>query len=259
MLVGSLGIGSVLGADEVKIASEAELMDKLSSGKNGLTASEAETRLQQYGSNEIRENKINPLMKFLSYFWGTIPWMIESAAILSAMLNRWDDFAIIFLLLLMNGVVGFWQEHKADNAIELLKKRLAPTARVLRDGQWKSLPSRELVPGDLIRIRLGEIVPADIKLIEGDFLEVDESALTGESLPVDKKVSDVAFSGSIVRLEEMTGLVFATGMNTYFGQTARLVELAKTTSHFQKAIVKIGDYLIFLAGFLVTIIFRLCT
>ena len=185
--------------------------------------------------------------------------MIEAAAILSAILSRWDDFAIIFLLLLMNGVVGFWQEHKADNAIELLKKRLAPAARVLRDGKWNALPSSRLVPGDIVRIRLGEIVPADIKLIEGDFLQIDESALTGESLPVEKKVSDVAFSGSIIRQGEMTALVFATGMNTYFGRTAKLVELAKTQSHFQKAVVKIGDYLIILAAVLVALIFIIAT
>ncbi len=185
--------------------------------------------------------------------------MIEAAAILSAILNRWDDFVIIFLLLLMNGVVGFWQEHKADNAIELLKKRLAPSARVLRDGKWNALPASRLVPGDLVRIRLGEIVPADIKLIEGDFLQVDESSLTGESLPVEKKVSDVAFSGSIVRQGEMTALVFATGMNTYFGRTAKLVELARTQSHFQKAVVKIGDYLIILALALVTLVFIVAT
>ncbi len=248
-----------ISADEAKSASAADLIAKLSSNKNGLSSSEAVERLQKYGSNEITEKKANPLIKFLGYFWGTIPWMIEAAAILSAILSRWDDFAIIFLLLLMNGVVGFWQEHKADNAIELLKERLAPTARVQRDGQWKGLPSRELVPGDIVRIRLGEIVPADIKLIDGDFLQVDESSLTGESLPVEKKVSEVAFSGSIVRQGEMTALVFATGMNTYFGRTAKLVEMAKTQSHFQKAVVKIGDYLIILAVVLVTLVFIVAT
>ena len=246
---------SIISIDEARNASAADLMNSLSSNESGLSASEAKARLQQYGPNEISEKKINPLIKFLGYFWGTIPWMIEAAAILSAILSRWDDFAIIFLLLLMNAVVGFWQEHKADNAIELLKAKLAPTARVQRDGQWKSLPSRELVPGDLVRIRLGEIVPADIKLIEGDFLQIDESSLTGESLPVDKNISEVAFSGSIVRQGEMTALVFATGMNTYFGRTAKLVELAKSPSHFQKAVVKIGDYLIILAIILVTLIF----
>ncbi len=135
-----MGIDSIIGADEARKASVADLMNNLSSNESGLSTSEAEARLQQYGPNEISEKKINPLVKFLGYFWGTIPWMIEAAAILSAMLSRWDDFAIIFLLLLMNGVVGFWQEHKADNAIELLKARLAPTARVLRDGQWKGFP-----------------------------------------------------------------------------------------------------------------------
>jgi H+-transporting ATPase len=234
-------------------------MNELSSSENGLSTSEAESRLQQYGPNEISEKKINPLKKFLGYFWGTIPWMIEAAAILSAALSRWDDFAVIFLLLLMNGVVGFWQERKADNAIELLKARLAPAARVQRDGLWKVVLSREIVPGDLIRIRLGEIVPADIKLIEGDFLQVDESSLTGESLPMEKSVLDVAFSGSIVRQGEMTALVFATGMNTYFGRTAKLVELARTQSHFQKAVVKIGDYLIILAAVLVILIFIVAT
>ena len=235
------------------------MMQSLASSEGGLSTSEAAARLQQYGPNEIAEKKINPFLKFLGYFWGTIPWMIEVAAILSAVLNRWDDFAIIFFLLLSNGVVGFWQEHKADNAIELLKKRLAPTARVYRDGEWKGIPSGELVPGDLVRIRLGEIVPADVKLLEGDFLEVDESSLTGESLPVDKNVSDVAYSGSIVRQGEMTAIVFATGMNTYFGHTAKLVELAKTQSHFQKAVVKIGDYLIILALVLVTLTFIVAT
>jgi H+-transporting ATPase len=249
----------IISADEAKKASVADLMDRLSSSGMGLSAAEAEARLQQYGPNEILEKKISPFIKFLGYFWGTIPWMIEAAAILSAILNRWDDFVIIFLLLLMNGVVGFWQEHKADNAIELLKKRLAPFARVHRDGKWNALPASRLVPGDLVRIRLGEIVPADIKLIEGDFLQVDESSLTGESLPVEKKASDVAFSGSIVRQGEMTALVFATGMNTYFGRTAKLVELARTQSHFQKAVVKIGDYLIILALALVTLVFIVAT
>jgi H+-transporting ATPase len=236
-----------------------DLMKDLSSSREGLQSSEVQNRRQQYGPNEIAEKRVNPFIKFLSYFWGPIPWMIEAAAILSAALGRWDDFAIIFVLLLMNGAVGFWQEHKADRAIELLKKRLAPKARAKRDGKWQDLASSKLVPGDIVRVRLGEIVPADIKLIEGDYLQVDESALTGESLPVEKKISDVAFSGSIVRQGEMTALVFATGMNTYFGRTAKLVELAKTQSHFQKAVVKIGDYLIILAIALVTLVFIVAT
>jgi len=181
--------------------------------------------------------------------------MIEIAAILSAAVHQWEDFIIISVLLLLNAAVGFWQEHKADNAIELLKQRLAPKARVLRDGMWNESESRELVPGDIVRVHLGVIIPADIKLIEGDYLLADESALTGESLPVEKHVSDVAFSGSIASQGEMNGLVVATGMNTFFGRTAKLVEEAQTQSHFQKAVIKIGDYLIVLALALVALIF----
>jgi H+-transporting ATPase len=147
------------------------LMNKLSSNKNGISSSEASARLQQYGPNEITEKKVSPLLKFLSYFWGPIPWMIEAAVILSAILRRWDDFSIIFALLILNAVVGYWQEHKADMAIELLKQRLALKAWVLRDGKWIEIPARELVPGDVVRVRLGVIIPADIKLIEGDYLQ----------------------------------------------------------------------------------------
>ena len=242
-------------SEEAAGASAEDLMGKLSSSSEGLSSSDAESRLDEYGFNEIAEKKVNPILKFLAYFWGPIPWMIEVAAVLSAFLGRWEDFAIISLLLLMNGVVGFWQENKADRAIELLKKRLAPTARVRRDGEWIELPARVLVPGDVVRVRLGEIVPADVKLFGGDFLQVDESALTGESLPVDKKPSDVAYSGSIVRMGEMDGLVYATGMKTYFGRTAKLVEEARTRSHFQKAVIRIGDYLIMLAVALVALVF----
>jgi H+-transporting ATPase len=186
--------------------------------------------------------------------------MIEVAVILSAIIGHWADFWIIFVLLLLNAVVGFWQEHKADNAIELLKQKLALTARVLRDGKWVQISSQELVPGDVVRVRLGEIVPADIKLMNGDggdagYLLVDESALTGESLPVEKHAADVGYAGSIVRQGEMDALVVTTGSHTYFGKTAKLVEVAETKSHFQKAVVKIGDYLIALAVALVTFIF----
>jgi H+-transporting ATPase len=181
--------------------------------------------------------------------------MIEAALVISAVIFHWEDFGIIFALLMLNAVVGFWQEHKADNAIELLKKRLALKARVHRDGKWVEMPARELVPGDVVRIRLGDVIPADIKLVEGDYLSVDQSALTGESLPVEKHVSDVGFSGSVVRQGEMDALVVTTGMQTYFGKTAKLVEQAQPKSHFQKAVVKIGDYLIVLAVVLVAVVF----
>ncbi len=232
-----------------------DLLDKLLSGKNGLSSSEARDRLQKYGFNELPEKKVNLIVKFAGYFWGPIPWMIEVAVIISAVIGRWEDFGIIFTLLLLNAVVGFWQEHKADNAIEMLKQKLALAARVLRDGKWLQVPARELVPGDVVRVRLGDIVPSDVKLMEGEYLLVDQSALTGESLPVEKHVSDVAYAGSIIRQGEMDALVVTTGVNTYFGKTTKLVEEAETQSHFQKAIIKIGDYLIALAVTLVIIVF----
>jgi H+-transporting ATPase len=213
----------------------------------GLSREEAEKRLAQYGPNALEEEKVNPLLKFLSYFWGPIPWMIEVAAILSAVVRHWVDLIIILVLLAFNAVVGFWQEHQASNAVEALKKQLALRARVKRDGNWTEVDATILVPGDVIRLRLGDIIPADVKLAEGDYLSVDQSALTGESLPVDKKTGDVAYSGSIARQGEMLALVTATGPNTYFGKTAKLVSTAKSVSHFQRAVLTIGDYLIYLS------------
>jgi H+-transporting ATPase len=210
----------------------------------GLSAAEAAARLQRYGPNVIEEKRASLFLKLLTYLWGPIPWMIEVAAILSGAVQRWDDFAIIMAMLMINAGVGFWQEFKADNAIAALKQTLALKARVLRDGTWQSVPSAELVPGDVIGIRLGNIVPADAKLAGGEYLSVDQSALTGESLPVDKKPGDVAYSGSITRLGEMTAVVTATGGDTYFGRTAKLVGGAGRRSHFQQAVLKIGNVLI---------------
>jgi H+-transporting ATPase len=232
-----------------------EVFEKLSSSQEGLSSAEAKERLQKYGYNEIQERKVNPVKKFLRYFWSPIPWMIEAAAIISAVISHWEDFWIIVALLLLNAVVAFWQEHKADNAINLLKQRLAAKAHVLRDGKWTELAAKEIVPGDVVRIRLGDIVPADVKLFDGDYLLIDQSALTGESLPVEKHLAEDAYSGSIVQKGEMTALVTTTGTNTYFGKTAKLVEEAKTKSHFQKAVIKIGDYLIAFAISLIVLIY----
>ena len=240
--------------DDFKSLSMPEVEKKLGSSRDGLTQTEAKKRLTQYGPNEIAEKKTNELLKFLSYFWGPIPWMIEAAVILSAIARHWPDFAIILLLLLANAVVGFWEEHQAGNAIAALKAKLAIKARVKRDGTWITVPARELAPGDVIRIRLGDIVPADARLLEGDPIEVDQSALTGESLPATRKSGEAAFSGSIIRQGEIGALVYATGANTYFGKTAQLVQEAHTVSHFQRAVLKIGNYLIILAVTLVAVI-----
>ena len=232
----------------------AEVEKKLGSSPDGLTQAEAQKRLTQYGPNEIEEKKTNPFLKFLTYFWGPIPWMIEVAVILSGVVRHWPDFFIILLLLVANAVVGFWEEHQAGNAIAALKAKLAIKARVKRDGKWINPPARELVPGDVIRMRLGDIVPADARLLDGDPVEVDQSALTGESLPAERKSGEAVFSGSIIRQGEIGALVYATGANTYFGKTAQLVQEAHTVSHFQKAVLKIGNYLIILAVALVAVI-----
>ncbi len=240
--------------DDLKSIPVAEVEKHLDATPDGLSQAEAAKRLEKYGPNEITEKKTNPLLKFLSYFWGPIPWMIEVAVILSGVVRHWPDFFIILLLLVANASIGFWEERQAGNAIEALKAKLAIKARVKRDGKWVTPPARELVPGDVVRLRLGDIVPADARLLDGDEISVDQAALTGESLPASKNSGDAIFSGSIIRRGEIGALVYATGGKTYFGKTAELVETAHTTSHFQKAVLKIGNYLIVLAVVLVAII-----
>lgn len=240
--------------DDLKSLPLADVEKKLGSSPDGLSQVEAQKRLARYGANEIEERKTNQFLKFLSYFWGPIPWMIEAAVILSAVARHWPDFGIILLLLLANATVGFWEEHQAGNAIAALKATLAIKARVKRDGKWADPAARDLVPGDVIRVRLGDIVPADARLLDGDPIEVDQSALTGESLPITRKSGEAIFSGSIVRQGEIDALVYATGASTYFGKTAELVQGAAAVSHFQRAVLKIGDYLIVLALILVAAI-----
>lgn len=234
-------------SDEVKKKSVEELYKDLESSHEGLSSSVASSRLQECGQNVIEEKKQSLLIKFLHYFWGPIPWMIEVAAILSLVVKHFVDFHIILILLLVNGVVDFWEEFQAGNAIAALKKRLAIKCLVKRDGKWLQLDTSKLVPGDIVRLRLGNIIPADAKLIDGDYLTVDQSTITGESLPVTKKSGDMVFSGSIAKQGEMVALVTATGKNTFFGETTQLVETAKSVSHFQKAVLKIGDFLIYMS------------
>jgi H+-transporting ATPase len=172
---------------------------ELDTSTEGLSQAEAKSRLEKYGYNELAEEKENPLLKFLSYFWGPIPWMIEVAAILSAIVRHWADLGIILALLIVNAVVGFWEEYQAGNTIDALQAKLAPNARVKRDGQWSTIPARELVPGDVIRVRIGDIIPADARLLEADPVQIDQSALTGESLPVTHESGDAVYSGSILK------------------------------------------------------------
>lgn len=222
----------------------------------GLSSAEAAKRLQQYGYNEIPEKEESTLHRVLRRFWGPIPGMIEVAALLSAAVHRWDDFIIIMILLFTNAFIDFWQESKALNALKVLKEKLAKKALVLRDGEFKTIDARDLVPGDIIKIKIGDLIPADVKLIEGDFIQADQSALTGESLPVGKKVGDIAYSNSIVKQGEMLSVVTGTALNTFFGKTVALVARAQREekSHFQKAVVHIGNYLIIITVFLAAII-----
>ncbi len=238
---------TIISSDQAKEESADDLFARLGSGPEGLSSSEAGKRLAQYGPNALEEKKVNPILQLLRYFWGPIPWMIEAAAVLSVLVKHWVDFIIILVLLVFNAVVGFWQEYQAANAVEALKKQLALKARVRRDEKWQEIDATTLVPGDVLRLRLGDIIPADVKLIEGDYLSIDQSALTGESLPVNKKAGDVGYSGSVAKQGEMAALVTATGANTFFGKTAKLVSSAKSVSHFQKAVLTIGDYLIYLS------------
>ena len=183
-----------------------------------------------------------------------MPWMIEAAAILSVVIRHWIDFALVIALLFVNAVIGFTEEHKAENVIELLKKKMALKARVLRNGKWQTIPVKELVPGDVIRVRIGDIVPADASIEEGEYLMVDESALTGESEPAEKTKGEKLYSGSVVKRGEVTAVVTSTGKSTYFGRTIEMVKTTKEKTGMQKIVVKIGDYLIALSLFLILLI-----
>ncbi len=232
----------------------AEVFGQVGAGPDGLSSSEAKSRLARYGPNAIVETRRSPWLEFLGYFWGPIPWMIEIADLLSMAVGHWADVGIITALLVFNAAVGFWQEHKAGSAIEALRSKLALRARVRRDGRWQEVDATRIVPGDVIRVRLGDVVPADVVLFGDGYLSVDQSALTGESMPVAKGPGDEAFSGSMVKQGEMAGVVTATGARTFFGRTARLVSEAGKPSHFQRAVLEIGDYLIYLCVVLVTVL-----
>jgi H+-transporting ATPase len=221
----------------------------------GLDATEVAAAREKYGFNEIPEREVPMWKRVLRRFWGPIPWMIEVAAILSLAVKKWEDFTIITVLLLVNVIIDFRQEAKALSALKVLKNKLARTALVMRDGHWQRVPARELVPGDVVKVKIGDMVPADLELVAGDYLELDQSALTGESLPVSKTPGDDAYANAVVKLGEMSGRVKAIGLDTYFGKTVALVARAgrEERSHFQRAVLRVGNFLIALA--LVMVVF----
>jgi H+-transporting ATPase len=219
----------------------------------GLSSSEAQQRLGRYGPNALVEKEESFAAKLLRRFTGPIAYMIEAAALVSAAIGHWEDFAIIAALLLFNVALEMWQDRKASSALAALKKGLAPEAVAMRDGKWQTVQASTLVPGDIVKIRLGVIVPADLRMVNGDYASIDQAALTGESLPVAKKVGDEAYSGSVVKQGEMDAVVIATGSNTFFGRTAKLVAGAGAASHAQKAMFQIGNFLIVVAVVLAAI------
>ena len=223
----------------------------------GLSSAEAEAQLLQYGPNAIETKEKGWLQRLVRRFWGPIPWMIEVAAILSLSVKRWEEFTIIVVMLLVNAVVDFYQESKALNAIAVLKKKLARKALVLRDGSWRQIDASQIVPDDIVKVKIGDIVPADAKLLGGgDFLLVDQSALTGESLPVNKQAGDDLYANAVIKQGEMVARVTGTGVHTYFGKTVRLVAKAEreTHSHFQRMVIKVGNFLILLTLVMIAII-----
>ena len=231
-----------------------ELFKNLNSAPGGISGEEAEKRQDKFGYNEITEKKESIYLKFFLYFWGPIPWMIEAAAVLSGILRHWEDLLVILALLLMNAIVGFREEYQAGNVIAALKDKLAVQAMVRRDGAWTVIPARRIVPGDVIRIRIGDIIPADARIFGESRVEVDQSSLTGESLPVEKKPGETVYSGSIIKRGETDALVFATGTKTYYGRTAELVKGTEYKSHLQRAVIRIADFLIVVALLLAVLI-----
>ena len=226
-----------------------EILERLGSNMStGLSANEAKNRIEKYGLNEIQENEEGFAQRILKRFWGPIPWMIEAAAILSALAAKWEDFFIITALLLVNVVVDFAQESKALNALKVLKEKLAKKALVKRDGKYQTIEAKEVVPGDIVKLKIGDVIPADATAINGEYVQVDQAALTGESLPVNKNMGEEVYGNSIVKMGEMEAVVTATAMNTFFGKSAALVIRATKAqkSHFQKAVLKIGNVLILL-------------
>jgi len=224
---------------------------------NGLDDNEVKKRVKKYGLNEIEEKEVSFFHLAIKEFYGPIPFMIELAAILSAFLGKWNDFFIISFLLITNSGISLWQEAKAMNALKVLKNKLARRALVLRNGKFKEINAKNLVPGDIIKLKIGDIIPSDVKIVEMEELEIDQSVLTGESLPVFKKKGDVAYGNSIVKKGEATAIVIGTGHNTYFGKTVSLVANAEkgNQSHLQKAVIEIGRYLIIVAVSLGALIF----
>ncbi len=219
----------------------------------GLSHIEVDTRRKEHGYNEVAETTEHPVLRFLSKFWGLSAWMLELIMVLSAVLHKYSDLVVVSALLIVNAGLSFAQERRAAGVVETLRKRLQVSARVLRDAVWQVIPARELVPGDIIRVRSGDIIPADTKLLSGD-LGIDQSALTGESKDADKAPGDVLSSGSVVRRGEGNGVVMLTGAQTYFGRTTELVQKARPKLHIESVVAKVVRWLFVIVGSLLAVV-----
>lgn len=222
----------------------------------GLSQAQAQERLRTFGPNEVQEKPPSAVLEFLSRYWGPMPWLLELTMALSFFLGHLLEGIIIFALLTINAVIGFWNERSSHKALELLQSRLSTKARVLRDAQWTSVDAREIVPGDILTMGLGDIVSADVQIVSAGTLSVDQSALTGESLPVTLQRSSLAYSGSIIKRGEAQGVVLNTGRRTYFGKTVELVGTARALSHQQQIMMAVVKYMMYvsLAAILVVVI-----
>ncbi|XP_074582733.1 plasma membrane ATPase-like isoform X1 [Curcuma longa] len=228
-----------------------EVFERLKCTREGLSSVEALSRLKIFDLNKLEEKKESKILKFLGFMWNPLSWVMEMAAIMAIALANgngeppdWQDFIGIVMLLLINSTISFIEENNAGNAAAALMSQLAPKAKVLRDGRWQEVEAEILVPGDVISIKLGDIVPADARLLEGDPLRVDQSALTGESMPVNKYPGDEVYSGSTCKQGEIEAVVISTGVRTFFGKAAHLVDITNEVGHFQKVLTAIGNFCI---------------
>ncbi|KAK4839891.1 hypothetical protein QYF36_025788 [Acer negundo] len=228
-----------------------EVFEQLRTSREGLSSEDAEVRVKIFGQNKVEEKPENKFLKFLGFMWNPLSWVMEAAAVMAIALANgggegpdWQDFVGIICLLIINSTISFIEENNAGNAASALMARLAPKTKVLRDGQWQEQDAAILVPGDIISIKLGDIIPADARLLEGDPLKIDQSALTGESLPVTKRTGDEVFSGSTCKLGEIEAVVIATGVHSFFGKAAHLVDSTEVVGHFQQVLTSIGNFCI---------------
>lgn len=238
--------------DLVKASAEEAVRSLLTNIGTGLKAGDIQSRVEQYGYNEVPERKEKPLIRFMKKFWGLTAWMLELIIVISWILHRFADLAIVAGLLVLNALISFFEEQKASGAVAALRKNLQVNTRVLRDGIWKVISARELVPGDIVRLRQGDFVPADVKIVTGE-LAVDQSALTGESMTAEKKVDGVLYSGSIIRQGEANGVVILTGTRTYYGRTTELVQTARPKLHMEEVISRVVKVLVIIVGSLLAI------